>query len=445
MLPILSLLFCSCQVHTPREQPLIQAPRSYSQTPHGQKYETRWWREFNSDTLDQLVDTSLSSNPRLDEAWARLAKADAASRVAGALKYPTLTGRAGVSQTRTEDTSSENYAVGALLSYEVDLFGRTDAESKATLFDLAASEEALNATMLSLVGEVVEQWLIFVEQTQLKFLIESQVVVSKTLLDLVELRFSLGKASALDVYQQRQQLASTESGIPDVEARLRKADHALDILTGNAPDQQIIQESKLPKLPPFPDLGSPWELLQMRPDLKQISHKIFAEDERLYAAIADRYPTLDLSLDYSFSASELADLLDSSLLRIAADIVAPLIDGGRRRAEVDRREAILNEQIAKLSNAFLVALKEIEDATTEEKYKLRKVEQIDHQITIARANLSEARSRYLNGLSDYLPVITAVQTMQRLERERITEEKALLATRARLYRALGGNWMQQRA
>jgi multidrug efflux system outer membrane protein len=48
--------------------------------------------------------------------------------------------------------------------------------------------------------------------------------------------------------------------------------------------------------------------------------------------------------------------------------------------------------------------------------------------------------RYANGLSDYLPVLAALESLQRVERSRILAERQLLSFRVQLYRALGGTW-----
>ena len=67
---------------------------------------------------------------------------------------------------------------------------------------------------------------------------------------------------------------------------------------------------------------------------------------------------------------------------------------------------------------------------------------IDIQITIAKKTLEESKSRYANGLNDYLTVIVALQNLQNLQRQRIAEQRNLLLIRAQLYRAMGGKWLQ---
>ena len=59
---------------------------------------------------------------------------------------------------------------------------------------------------------------------------------------------------------------------------------------------------------------------------------------------------------------------------------------------------------------------------------------------LAEATLQEARNRYINGLSSYLPVLQALQALQEVERSAVTAHRRELANRNALYKALGGTW-----
>ncbi len=63
---------------------------------------------------------------------------------------------------------------------------------------------------------------------------------------------------------------------------------------------------------------------------------------------------------------------------------------------------------------------------------------------IARQTLEFTRERYMNGATDYLPTLTALQTLQRLERSRVEAQRRLIIFRINLYRALAGGWDLER-
>jgi outer membrane protein TolC len=89
---------------------------------------------------------------------------------------------------------------------------------------------------------------------------------------------------------------------------------------------------------------------------------------------------------------------------------------------------------------MLRALQEVEDALIQERKQAEFLMELDRQVALARDTLREARMRYANGLSDYLPVLAALEALQTVERSQIVAERQLLSFRVQLYRALGGTW-----
>jgi len=249
----------------------------------------------------------------------------------------------------------------------------------------------------------------------------------------------------LDVYQQRQQLASTEAQVPGVDAQMRTTWHQIQVLQGIAPGGWPVglATNELAGLPRFPDIGSPVSLILRRPDLRSAMLRLQAADREVAAAVADRYPRLQLSLSYRFSAKDFAEILSNETRSLAGNLLLPLVDGGRRRSAVDRRKAVVAERLALFNERFLVAVREVEDALVNERFSLERIDRLIAKRGAARANFDEAGSRYRNGLSDYLPVITALQSLQNVERQVISAKAALLRNRVDLYGALGGTWTRE--
>jgi outer membrane protein TolC len=66
---------------------------------------------------------------------------------------------------------------------------------------------------------------------------------------------------------------------------------------------------------------------------------------------------------------------------------------------------------------------------------------LESQLQAAQNALTEARTRYINGLNDYLPVLTQLLSVQNLENDLIQRHEDLLVARVSLYRAIGGSWV----
>lgn len=416
----------------------------------------RWWTAYDDPALDEAVDAALASNLDLRTSWHRLRQAAASARIAGAALDPSLdlaadagfqrvrdreTPSAGGGRTSTEDWS-DVVGIGGALSWELDLWGRLGHRRDAALLRTDAARTDASGTALLVAGGVVETWLRLRELTARLELLDEQVEVGRTLLELTELRFSLGEGSATDVLQQRQQVAATAAEVPITERTLAESGHRLDLLLGRAPGTGPRPGGDaLPGLPPFPALEAPASLLLRRPDLQSALLRLRAADHDLGEAIADRLPRLRLGLTYDFSSAAFGDLFQREIGRAVADVTAPILDGGRRRAEIVRREAVLQEQLDVLAAAWLDALGEVEDAIAAEAALDRLLHDREAQVDLARRTLRETRSRYATGLEPYVNVILAVQSLQSLERRILLDRLDRLVNRARLYRALGGRWM----
>ncbi len=422
--------------------------------------ELRWWEVFGDQQLDIAVETALQANLDLRVAWSRLAQATALARMQGAERFPQLEVTASATRTRAEgvgaqehasDTKSYLLSTGPLgLSYELDLWRRVANTKEAADLSRDASRQDVETTALLVAASVTDTWFAVQEQQALLELFDEQLQVSRELLSVTETRFVTGAGSALDVLQQRQQLESLGSEIPRVHAKLELLRNELAILLGESPSQaQLIvgkeifePKGELPELPALPELVRPLDLLEARPDLRAERLRLLSADREVAVAIAERLPRLRISLNYSFEAAVLGGLFDKEVRSLVGELVGPIIDGGRRRAKVDQRRAIAQERIHALGHAYLRALGEVEDALVREKYQLDLLGMLERQLELGEQSLRQSRSRHINGLTDYLSVLVAVQKLQELERRFIQEKRSLLAFRTELYRAMGGAWTE---
>jgi len=426
--------------------PPAPVPKRFSDTGEDRVTDC-WWKRFHDETLNALVERALRGNLDLKGAWSRLDQAGALAVQAGALRLPEITADGGFARTRVNrptapmKSTANLWTLGLAASYEVDLWGRVRSVRGAALEDLRATREDLDTAIVSLAASVGEAWFALVEQRAQKKLLAEQEKVSRTFLELTELRFSQGQASALDVYQQRQHLAAIRSQLAPIEARRNVLRHQLAVLQGRTPTAPIPEgRDALPDLPPLPDTGLPADLLHRRPDVSAAYYRVAAADHRVAAAIAERFPTLRLTGRTGYQANEMADVLDNWVWNLAAGLAMPVFDAGRRKAEVARARAELVGRLTEYGQAILVAVREVEDALVRERQQRTFLADLDHQVQLAQATLNEARARYANGLTDFLNVLTALQALHLLQRERIAAHRQLISFRIRLHRALGGSW-----
>ena len=339
---------------------------------------------------------------------------------------------------------NENYSTGLIASYEVDLWGRIRATNASALLSAEASREDLNTVAMTLAAEVTERWVAILSQRLQRQLLEQQLSNNKTYLELVELRFRKSLASALDVFQQRQLVERSKAQLPLIEMQERMLQNQLAVLLGRMPNQSpVITRQELPVLDAVPDAGLPVQLLQNRPDIVAAFKRLEAVDQDLAAARADRLPALRLTGSVAYDSDQLEKVFDNWIANLAASVTAPVFDGGRRKAEVDINEAAVQQQLAEYRQLVLSAVREVEDALIGETKIREHVVASENQLQAGKNALKEAGTRYLNGLNDYLPVLTQLLSVQSLENDLIRRHEDLLVARISLYRAIGGSWTDE--
>ena len=437
-------LAAGCTVHSAGEsvEPTVRGGKAFSISVEGVDLEHRWWQALGDERLTGLVELALSDNLNLQQARLRMEQSAALERQAAARLFPTLDAEASADRTlpNSGEANSDRVAAGLQLSWEIDLWQRLKSFRKATELETAASYEDLQATALLLSAEVAQTYFGLIEQRLQLELLTSQVEVSRTLLGLIELRFAQGQASVVDVYQQRQQLASTQAQFPPIRSRLRVQANRLNVLVARSPAKRPPPASAdLPTLPAPPKLGVPSSLLVNRPDLRRIRYQLAAADYLVAEAVADRLPWLQIGIEAGYEGSDMGRLTPDGLFTsLMSSVAGPVFDWGRRKAEVHRRKAIVKGHVLALSQAYLTAIEEVESALWRERRQRELIEALDRELAIARRNLQETQRRYGQGLTDFLPVLIAIQSTQALERNVLTQQRELVLIRILLYRALGG-------
>ncbi len=451
-LAVVLLLVASCSPFKPqaRQSPAGELPRTFSLYTAESEPLPRWWEAFNDPGLNALITQALSDNLTIKETWARLNQVRAQAVQVGAALYPDLTGTAGASYTRQRSgngsrktVSNDNYFLGAVSSYELDLWGRVRSGRESALLEASAAREDVNVAAMTLAAEVAQRWVNIIAQRMQKRLLEHQLQTNLTFLELIELRFHMAMVSALDVYQQKQVVEDIMAEIPMVEAREQLLRHELALLLGKPPQTFLnISREDLPKPIEIPATGLPADLLSARPDLRAAGMRLWAADWQVAAARADRLPAISLTAQARYGEGDMDVLFDNWLLSLTGNLTAPIFDGKRRAAEVDRSLAVVDEKVSAYRRTVLTAIKEVEDALVTESKQREHIKGLEKVTATARKALKEAGNRYRKGLNDYLPVLTQLLKVQDLERNLIQQQANLLGARISLYRALGGTWTE---
>ncbi|MEC9466844.1 MAG: efflux transporter outer membrane subunit [Myxococcota bacterium] len=448
---VVTTLAAGC-LHSPELNPRAPVATSETFDASGQaELAERWWETFEDTQLNTLVTQALTDNLSLKAAWARLSQAESLRAAASASLWPQLSANAGAGKTRSRFsnfpvTDVNSFTLSAQASYEVDLWGKLSNQRQAAELETAATRDNLEAAAISLSAEVVETWFALIAQRAQLELLKAQLETNRTWLELMEVRFEQGLATVLDIYNLKQKSSGSESQLASARGQLEVTEHRLAILLGQTPSgAQFPSTATLPTLPPVPKTGLPSELLKNRPDVRAAQRMVAAADARVGIALANRFPALKLGGSVGYSATSLTGLLDEVVYSVTGGLVQPLFMGGALAAEQRRAESVVEERLQNFGQTLLQATAEVENALTLEQHESQRVIHLTDQYAQASNALREARARYLAGLSDFLPVLNALDGLQRIEQALLLSQRQERSYRIQLCRALGGSWTQELA
>ena len=409
-----------------------------------------WWKAFDDDELNRIVEEVIENNWDIKQAAARILEVRAEYVRVRADRFPavdiagTKDRRAVRSGQSEKSVIVDNYELGAPAAYEVDLWSRLKKASQAAWDDILREEEARRTVAQSVVAEAITLYL-EMEAVERRLQIADQSIEAfRQSLQFVESRYRRGLTSVLDVYQARRVLAQAETLVPQLEQELGIVQQQLSVLWGRYPvthpprSQPPDYYKQLPPVPP----GLPSELLWRRPDLQAAEAQLKSLNELVGVAKAARFPAISLTGNYGWSSEDLNNLLraDNVVWNLSAGIVQPVFDAGRLKANQRAAEARYHQGIAEYVKAVLNAFAEVEGALLTRELQMERRQRELKFLEEARATQRVAQQRYTRGLVIYLDVLNAQITRYQAEDNLVLVDLALLQNRVELYRALGGSW-----
>ena len=400
----------------------------------------RWWTAFEDPQLDYYVDNGIGKNYSLQAAAYRVRSARAVARREASDFWPDIDGILGLNSRMGPGENVPSYSLGLNANYTVDLWGEIESRVEAQRLRADATCWDYHAVSLALSAEITSVWFSLIEAHAQAELLKVQIKTNRTGLELQEKRFGLGFVRSADVLRQRQLLESTLEQAVVIESQISVLEHQLAVLLGEMPQSATYESgTSFPELPPLPVTGLPSELLLRRPDIQRNYYALLAADRDLASAISDQFPRLNLSGSLQNISEHPEDLLRGWFLTLGGQLIAPLFDGGQRKAEVARSNAVKLQLFSDYTQSVLIAYREVEDALAQEKFQLQRIEHLKEQVKLAGQASNQLREQYLIGDAQYLDVLNAITGQQRLQRQLLSAQLELRLIRVSLYLALAGN------
>ncbi|HNM39666.1 MAG TPA: efflux transporter outer membrane subunit [Giesbergeria sp.] len=405
----------------------------------------RWWERFGDPQLSALVAQALQAHPSALSAQAALRQARAQARVQAAGMLPDVSLSGSAQRSRSGGQTGNSFQVGLDAGWEPDLFGRLDAGVQASQADARAAQASLEQVHVSLSAEVALQYIALRSLQQRLAIAQRNLETQQQTLQITDWRVQAGLATSLVAEQARAAAEQTAAQVPQLQASLAQARHALAVLTGQAPaalDAALAAPQAVPQPSQALVLDIPADTLRQRPDVRVAQERVQAALARVSQADAARYPSLRLSGSLGLRALTLGALGDSASLvhSLLGSVAVPLFDGGATQAQVQVQQAALEQARQAYQLAVLTALKEVEDALVALQGEAARLAHLQQAAQAAGNAALLAQQRYASGLIDFASVLETQRTQLATQDALATSQANLGSNHVRLFKALGGGW-----
>jgi multidrug efflux system outer membrane protein len=414
-----------------------------------------WYRDFDSEELNFFVDLAESNNWDLAAARARVAQADARARQAGAAILPSVdaTGNANYLAGHSSQGGGHELDWSAMLSasYELDFWGKNRATARSAQLLAGASRADRDTIALTTLAGVSNGYFQILALRDRLAIAHANREAADLLLQLVQARFDAGVATPVELASQKSTYDTAQIAIVDLEQTEFEARAALSLLLGRAPEDFNVEGKPLdairePRIAP----GLPSELLRRRPDLVLAEANLRAAHADLDAARAAMFPNISLTA----GAGVQNPALPATVLTIpgigpsfalGANLVQPIFDHGRLKAQRDEVEAKETELLASYRSSIISALIDVENALAQIQHLNVAREFQTENVAQSERAFKGAKLRYQAGSGDYLTLLEAQRALY-LARDQFVQYKlARLTALISLSKALGGGWTQSSA
>jgi multidrug efflux system outer membrane protein len=412
------------------------------------------WRDFFADPqLQRIIATALANNRDLRVAVLNIQQAHEQYVIQRGNSFPQLDASGGwtkeqISAAQAGFPLKTSYfsATAALSSFELDLFGRVRSQNHAALQQYFAQVEARRATQLSLIAQVVQQYLTLISDRQLLKLAQDTLQSQQSSYGITVKEHDSGQVSGLDVAQAETTVESARSDVARYEGNIAQDLDALDLLAGASVDTSQVPDALDDKVFGIAALPGelPSDVLLRRPDVLEAEHTLLADNADIGAARAAFFPAINLTGSAGYISSNLSSLIEPASASWAAtpSITEPIFHGGQLVGALGEARVNRDIAIAQYEKAIQTAFREVADAlaltTTLE-------HQVEAQLALVHATgeaYSLSQQRYKAGRDSYLDVLDSQRSFYNAQQTLIAAQLSQQTNRTTLFKALGGGWRE---
>lgn len=420
-----------------------------------QQIKQDWWKDFGDEKLSELIQTALQNNNDLLIALNNMDIAAVNLGLARREYLPNISLQGSASRTRTsgelpnypDNMEIDNFSASAVLSYEVDLWGRVRNTARANKALFKASIYDYENARLSIASSVAETYFTLGALNEQEEILKDTLETYENTLNFRQKELENGAITQLVYFQTKASVDSAKSQLFTLQDSITKTKTALHILVGKSIndilnlDLNVTNEQV--QVPQVPN-GIHSDILLHRADIASALEKLKASNALVGVARANYFPRLSLTGAYGFASDELSRLFiqNANTWNIGGSLVMPLLDFGRTSKNVDLAKLSQNISFLNYDKTLKNAFGEIKNALNLRQNSFLRLESAKDLLESQQKVFDLSKVRYEQGYSSHLDFLDAQRLLLSAKLNLAQAKLNSLTSALSVYKSLGGGFNQ---
>ncbi len=423
------------------------------------------WRTFFTDpNLVNLIDKALTNNQELQITMQEVEMSKNDIRLKNGAILPTVGLKAGAGVEKVGRYTSQgagdatteikpgtempdplgNYTIAAYANWEVDIWKKLRNSKKSAINRYLASAEGKNFMTTNLVSEIAASYFELVSLDNQLEIVKQNIIIQNNAFEIVKALKESARVTELAVQKFRAEVLNTKSLEFDILQEIKQTENKMNFLIGQYPQEIMRTKSNFLNQNPLKiNAGTPVQLLQNRPDIKQAEFELMAAKLDVKVARADFYPSLGISGALGFQAYTpllLFSTPESLLYGIGGDLMAPLFNRNAIKAEYKNATARQLQALYNYQKVILNSFLEVSTTVSKVRNIKKSYDLKAEQVEALNTSISVAADLFASARVDYFEVLMTQRDALESKLDLVQTKQEQLITTIQLYKNLGGGW-----
>lgn len=404
-----------------------------------------WWKNYNDELLEGYIVKAIDNNQDLKVASLKVEEARQNVKLQFSKELPSVYFAPSPTLMKNQgDTSSTGMmALPALVSYEVDIFGKNHDKTKSAKKLLEVSKLSEKGTYISIASEVGATYFNIVKLDKL-IAIQNEIITDrKQIYEMMKQRNIQGITSTADLVRADKAYVMATTDLIDLTKAREIMLNNLAVLTGESPNNinefKRISYDELNYQKPIPaEISS--EIITQRPDYLAAEKQVEKAGLDVKVAKKELLPSFNIMGLLMFSASSPGSSMSwaNALAALGGGMLWPMFTGGAKIANLRLNKNRYEQVLQHYYKTNLVAIQEVNDSLSSLKLDNEKYHKNLKSYDMQKADFKYMQMRHAQGIMSGLDLLQQKENLLVLDEMVAASKTECYIDQISLYKAVGG-------